>query len=244
MGHSKLILAVALGALAVPASAQAHVSLHPNTLPTGSGPTVDVRVPNETSNARTVKVDVQIPPGFTFLAPEPLAGWTVRIKTEKLANPIKTDDGTVTEQPTQITWTAAKGKGTPANEFQNFPLQMVVPGKDGDVLSFKTVQTYSNGSVVRWIEAPDGEHPAPTVNVTAEGGFIREQAGDAGPPAPGTAPAADEGTTTTAAPATVTKTVTKSSGASKGLGIAALVIAILGLVAGLAALATRRKAVA
>ena len=200
-------------------------------------------MPNETNNARTVKVDVQIPPGFTFLAPEPLAGWTVKINTEKLATPIKTDDGTVTEQPTEIVWTAAKGRGTPANEFQNFPLQMVVAGRDGDVLSFKTVQTYSDGSVVRWIEPPDGEHPAPTVNVTAAGGFIREQAGDAGPPAPGTARAADEGTTT-AAPATVTKTVTTSGGASKGLGIAALVIAILGLVAALAALGTRRKATA
>jgi uncharacterized protein YcnI len=243
MGHSKLILVAALGALAVPASAQAHVSLHPNTLPTGSGPTVDIRVPNETSKARTVKVDVQIPPGFTFLATEPVPGWTSRVKTEKLAKPIKTDDGTVTEQPTEVVWTAAKGKGTPANEFQNFALEMVVPGKAGDVLSFKTVQTYSDGSVVRWIEAADGEHPAPTVNVTAEGGFVQEQAGDAGPPAPGTAPAADESTTTPAAPATVTKTVTKSSGASKGLGIAALVIAILGLAAGLAALGARRKAV-
>ena len=238
MGHNRLILAAALGALAVPASAQAHVSLHPNILPSGSGPTVDVRVPNETSNARTVKVDIQIPPGFTFLAPEPLAGWAVRIKTEKLAKPIKTDDGTVTEQPTQITWTAAKGKGTPANEFQNFPLQMVVPGKDGDVLSFKTVQTYSDGSVVRWIDAAEGEHPAPTVNVTAEGGFVQEQAGDAGPPAPGTSSAADAGEAKAPAPATVTK----SSGASNGLGIAALVIAILALVAALAALGTRRKA--
>ena len=245
MGHKTLILAVALGALAITASAQAHVSLHPNTLPTGSGPTVDVRVPNETSDARTVKVDMKVPPGFTLISPEPVAGWTAVVRTEKLAKPIKTDDGAVTEQPTEVVWTAAKGKGTPAGEFQNFPLQIVVPGKDGDVLSFKTVQTYSDGSVVRWIDAVDGEHPAPTVNVTAEGGFLQDQAGDAGPPAPdssGGGAATDQTTTT---PATVTKTVAQSSsGASKGLGIAALVIAILALLAGLAALATRRKATA
>jgi uncharacterized protein len=243
MAYGKLILAAALGALVIPASAQAHVSLHPNTLPAGSGPTVDVRVPNETSNARTVRVDVQIPPGFTLLSPEPVAGWTSQVRTVKLAKPIKTDDGTVTEQPSEIIWTAAQGKGTPPGDFQNFPLQIVVPGKKGDVLSFKTVQTYSDGSIVRWIDAPDGQHPAPTVNVTAEGGFLQDQAGDAGPPAPGTAPAGDTSQTTTT-PAPVTKTVTKSSGASKGLGIAALVIAILGLLAGLAALGTRRKAVA
>jgi hypothetical protein len=35
--------------------------------------------------------------------------------------------------------------------------------------------------------------------------------------------------------------VTKGGGASKGLGIAALVIAILALLAGLAALASRRR---
>ena len=239
MGHKKLMLAVALGALAVPAGAQAHVSLHPNTLPTGSGPTVDVRVPNETSNARTAKVDMKVPPGFTLVSPEPVAGWAAVVRTQKLAKPIKSDDGTITEEPTEVVWTAAKGEGTPAGDFQSFPLQIVVPGKAGDVLSFKTIQTYSDGSVVRWIDGAHGEHPAPTVNVTAEGGFVQEQAGDAGPPAPSTAAPA-----TATAPATKTVGKSGSSGASKGLGIAALVIAILALLAGLAALATRRKAVA
>jgi uncharacterized protein YcnI len=233
-------IAAAIGALALPAGARAHVSLHPNTLPAGSGPTVDVRVPNETNNARTVEVDVRIPPGFTFLIPEPVPGWTARVRTEKLAKPIKTDDGTVTEQPTEVLWTAGKGRGTPPAEFQNFALQMVVPGKAGAVLTFKTVQTYSNGSVVRWIDAPDGEHPAPTVNVSAEGGFILEQAGDAGPPAPATRSAGEKPTPVKAA--VVRSTVTTSGAASKGLGIAALIIAILALIAGVAALATRRKA--
>jgi periplasmic copper chaperone A len=244
MGHKQLTLAVALGALAVPAGAQAHVSLHPNTLPAGSAPTVDVRVPNETSNARTVKVDMKVPPGFTLVSPEPVAGWTALVRSAKLTKPIVTDDGTVTEQPTEVVWTAATGRGTPAGEFQSFPLQVVVPGKAGDVLSFKTVQTYSDGSTVRWIDAAGGEHPAPTVNVTAEGGFVRDQAGDAGPPAPaGSAGAATDQTTTPPA-AVVKTTAATSSGASKGLGIIALVIAILAFGGALAALATRRKAAA
>ena len=240
MTRPKLTLALSLTALAVPATAQAHVSLHPNTLPTGSGPTVQVRVPNETSDANTVKVDMQVPPGITELQPEPVPGWNARVINQKLAKPIKTDDGTITEEPSEVIWSAAKGKGTPPDEFQGFPLLISVPGKAGQVLSFKTVQTYSNGDVVRWIEAPDGEHPAPTVNVTAEGGFIQEQAGDAGPPAPGSGSAAAEGTNQ-AKPTTVQQTVTKSSGASKGLGIAALVIAVLALIAGIAALVTRRR---
>jgi uncharacterized protein YcnI len=245
MGHTKLMLVATLAALAVPASAQAHVSLHPNTLPSGSGPTVDVRVPNETGKARTVKVDVQIPPGFTLVSTEPVAGWSAHVKTQKLAKPITTDDGTITEEPTEVVWTAASAKGTPAGQFQNFPLQIVVPGKAGDVLSFKTIQTYSDGSVVRWIDTPDGEHPAPTVNVTAEGGLLQDQAGDAGPPAPGSS--ATEGadqTTTTAAADTQASSTDSGDSASKGLGIAALVIATLGLIAGVAALVTRRKTAA
>jgi uncharacterized protein YcnI len=240
MTHSQLTLALTLGALAVPATSQAHVSLHPNTLPTESGPTVEVRVPNEMSDARTVKVDMKIPSGVTFLQPEPVPGWTAKVVNKKLAKPIKTDDGTVTEEASEVIWSAAKGQGTPPHEFQGFPLLISVPGKAGQVLSFKTVQTYSNGKVVRWIEAPDGEQPAPTVNVTAAGGFIQEQAGDAGPPAPGSSPAGTEGQTQ-AKPAVIQRTVTKTAGASKGLGIAALVVAILALLAGLAALATRRR---
>jgi uncharacterized protein len=241
MTRTRLGVAVAFVAAVLPATAQAHVSLHPNTLPTGSGPTVDVRVPNETSDARTVDVDVKLPPGITELEPQPVPGWTAKVAHQKLAKPIKTDDGTVTEEASEVTWTAAKGKGTPPEEFQSFPVLMNVPGKAGQVLSFKTVQTYSNGDVVRWIEGTDGEHPAPTVNVTAEGGFLQDQAGDAGPPAPGSGGSASEGQAASK-PTVIQRTVTESSGASKGLGIAALVIAILALVAGLAALATRRKA--
>jgi uncharacterized protein len=240
MNRSRLTLALTLAALAVPATAQAHVSLHPNTLPTGSGPTLEIRVPNETSDARTVKVEVKMPSGVTFLQTEPVRGWTAKVVHRKLAKPIKTDDGTVTEEASEVVWTAAKGQGTPPDEFQGFPLLMTIPGKAGQVLSFKTVQTYSNGDVVRWIEGPDGEQPAPSVNVTAEGGFIQEQAGDAGPPAPGSSSAAADGQTQ-AKPAVIQRTVTRSSGASQGLGIAALVVAILALIAGLAALATRRK---
>lgn len=229
-----VLTAAGATSLSIAAPALAHVSLHPNTVPTGSAPTFVMRVPNEMSNARVVGVAMQVPPGITYLAPQPVPGWSSTVKTEKLAKPIKTDDGTVTEQPVQVTWTADKGGGTPVNDFQGFPVAIGVPGKAGDVLTFKTIQHYSNGKVVRWIQPPDGENPAPTINVTAEGGFLREQAGDAGPPAPGSSAATP---TPTANAAPVTTTVATSNGASKGLGIAALIIAIVGLLLGGAAFA-------
>jgi uncharacterized protein YcnI len=239
----RIAAAACVAALALPAAAQAHVSLHPNTLPTGSNATVEVRVPNETSNARVTRVELAVPPGFTFLLPQPVPGWNARVVHEKLAKPIKTDDGVVTEQAKEVVWTATKGGGTPPGEFQGFPVVIGVPGRAGDVLAFKTVQRYSDGSVVRWIEPADGDHPAPTVNVTAAGGFLQDQAGDAGPPAPGTTPAGGSTTTTKPAGRTPPAPATSSSGgASKGLGIAALVVGALALLVGLGALARARRA--
>ncbi|HEY7629524.1 MAG TPA: YcnI family protein [Thermoleophilaceae bacterium] len=231
----------AAGALALPAGAQAHVSLHPNVLPAGDFPTVNIRVPNETDNARTVRVDVKIPPGFTALDPQQVPGWNIKLLKTKLKKPIQTDDGPVTEEVSEVIFTSPKSGGTPPGYIENFPIAFSVPGKSGDTLTFKTVQTYSNGQVVRWIGAPDADKPAPTVNVGPEDGSTYDLAGDAGPPAGQVAPKAAGGSGTTAAAPASTTVVKQSSGASKGLAITALIVGILGLVAGLVALLSRRR---
>jgi hypothetical protein len=93
-----------------------------------------------------------------------------------------------------------------------------VPETPGEELVFPSLQTYSNGEVVRWIGPADSDTPAPIVAVTAP---AEEEAG-------GT-PAAEE----EAAPA--------ASGSDEdddsGLATVALILGIAGLAAGLAALA-------
>ena len=45
-----------------------------------------------------------------------------------------------------------------------FPLSIRIPdGSKGTVLTFKALQTYRGGEVVRWIGKPDSEAPAPQV---------------------------------------------------------------------------------
>ena len=105
---------------------------------------------------------------------QPVPGWTVKVDTTKLATPITTDDGPVTEAVSAVTWT---GKLDPG-QFQQFPVSMGPLPTDTDALVFKAVQTYSNGDVVRWIDpttpgGPEPEHPAPTLTLTAA------EAGDA-----------------------------------------------------------------
>jgi uncharacterized protein YcnI len=217
----------ALVVLAVPGAAQAHVSLHPNTLPAGSFPTLDIRVPNEEESANTTKVAVQFPPGFIDVSTGYMPGWKVQKKTRKLAKPVTTDEGTVSEEVSEVTWSGGK---FPPETFLDFPISTAIPDGDaGKTLTFKTVQTYDNGKSVHWIGAPSSDTPAPTVNVTQKGGVIEDVAGtEAGPGSPAAA-------TPTATPTSSTES--SSKGASKGLGVAALVVGIVALIAGLVALA-------
>jgi uncharacterized protein YcnI len=229
--------AAVLAAGALPATAQAHVSVHPNVLPAGSFPTVTLRVPNEETSADTVKIAVQMPAGVLSVSPVPPPGWSVKLKTRKLAKPIKTDDGTVTEEVSEVD--IAGGRIKPG-ESGLFPLAMSVPGKAGDVLSFKTVQTYTGGKVVRWIGPPSSDNPSPTVDVIGANGAALDVSGDAGPPA--TLPASLTGAKSAEVPAAVkTPGTTSATGASKGLGIAGVVLGGLALVVAAAALMTRRS---
>jgi uncharacterized protein len=204
--------ALALAALA-PAAADGHVTLQPDSVAAGDFTVLNVRVPNETENAATVKVEVQMPPGFTEASYEPVLGWKVKVGKEKLATPVKNDEGaTVTEQVSRITWTGDGNQGKiDPGQFIDFPLSVQVPGKAGDTLTFKTLQTYDDGKVVRWIGPPNADEPAPQVKVTA---------------------ASDQ---SSAAPAASTGDSGDDEDASKGLGIAALVVGGLALLlAGLA----------
>src|SRR3954471_23615071 len=164
----KIAVATAVAALAVPAAAQAHVTLQPNQAAAGAFTVLDVRVPTERDNASTAKVDVQFPAGFASASYQAVPGWRVRVVKAKLATPIQTDDGPITEGVSRMIWTRTSGAGgIKPGQFQDFPISVQIPGKAGDKLTFKALQTYSNGEVVRWIGAPGSDTPAPQVSVTA-----------------------------------------------------------------------------
>ncbi|HTZ86457.1 MAG TPA: YcnI family protein [Solirubrobacteraceae bacterium] len=240
---TRFALAAALAVLLLPTVAQAHISLHPNTIPAGAFATIDVRVPGEEEGAYVKKVDVQFPPGFIGADYENVVGWSAKVIESKLAKPIQTDDGPIDSEVSQIIWTWTGPLGKVDNgQFIDFPLSLAIPeDAAGKALEFRTVQTYSNGQVVHWIEPSlEAEHPSPRINITAKGGVIEDVAGDEAGPAAG-----QTGGRPSFAPAPAPASVKSSSGASKGLGIAALIIGALGLIAAIVALgASRRKAAA
>jgi uncharacterized protein YcnI len=227
---------LAAAALIAPASARAHVSLHPNTIPAGAFATLDVRVPGEQEGAYVRKVDVLFPPGFTGVDYANVPGWSTSVIETKLATPITEGGETIDTEVSQIvwTWTGPLGK-VGSGQFINLPLSVAIPeNAAGKPLEFRTVQAYSNGQVVRWIEPSlSAEHPSPRINITAKGGLIQEVAGEEAGPAGGQ----NGASASVSAPAVAGS----SSGASEGLGIAALVVGAVALVVGLLALATSRR---
>lgn len=236
-----LLAPVAL--LLAPTGAQAHVSIHPNTIPAGAFATIDVRVPGEQQGSYIKRVDTLLPAGFTSVDYEPVAGWSVKVIESKLARPIVEDGETIDTAVSQIvwTWTGPQGK-VGDGQFVQFPLSVAIPANaSGRPLEFRTVETYADGQVVHWIDPSlDAEHPAPRINVTTKGGVVEDIAGDEAGPAAG-----QSGGTGAAASSSLAQPLpaAKPGGtASEGLGIAALIVGALGLLAGIAALvASRRK---
>ncbi|MGW7238234.1 YcnI family protein [Streptomyces sp. NPDC054804] len=210
----------AASVLAAAGAASAHVTVHPESYAKGAADGVlTFRVPNEEDTASTTKVQVFLPTDHPVLGVlvSPRDGWTAKVTTTKLKTPVKTDDGTITEAASEITWTGGK---IGAGQFEDFDVAFGQLPEDTGQLAFKTLQTYSDGKVVRWIEeaqsgGEEPENPAPTLKLTA---------GDDATAS--TAPA-----TQSSARATTTASADSSDSTARGLGIAGLVVGALGLAA-------------
>ncbi|MEV7031369.1 YcnI family protein [Streptomyces sp. NPDC093272] len=197
--------------------ASAHVTVHPESYAKGATDGVlTFRVPNEEDTASTTRVQVFLPTDHPVLGVlvSPRDGWTAKVTTTKLKTPVKTDDGTITEAASEITWTGGK---IGAGQFEDFDVAFGQLPEDTGRLTFKTLQTYSDGKVVRWIEEPaDGadepENPAPTLKLTAAGADTAS-----------TAPAGSG--------AKATATASADDSTARGLGIAGLIVGVLGLAA-------------
>ncbi|MEU7326759.1 YcnI family protein [Streptomyces griseoviridis] len=241
-----VVVLAAAAVVAAAGAASAHVTVHPESYPEGATDGVlTFRVPNEEDTASTTEVRVFLPTDHPVLGVlvSPRDGWRAKVTTSKLRTPVKTDDGTLTDAVSEITWTGGR---IGAGRYEDFDVAFGQLPDNARQLTFKTLQTYSDGKTVRWIEeaAPgddEPENPAPVLRLTAKPGA------PGGTSAAGTAAA---GTATGAAPAAKGAGATASGARSdasdstaRGLGVAGLVVGVLGLVAaGFAVLRGRRPA--
>ena len=224
--------ALALGLLvALAGPAAAHVTLHSDDAVQGASDVlVQIRTPNEESNATVTQLEVDFPADTPLIGlyVQPTAGWTFQVTNSNLPKPVTTDDGTITQYVSKVVWT---GGNIPVGAYQDFNID-VSQMPSAPTLTVKALQTYSDGNVVRWIQLPgpqgqQPDHPAPTLSRAAA------------PPSPATPSGTATTTTTAAAAAAVGVPTTKSD--NDAVAIIGVVLGALGLVSGGAAILAARR---
>jgi uncharacterized protein YcnI len=215
------ILAAAATALVMLTAgpASAHVTIPGTAVKGAEDAIVTLSVPNEFDTASTTKFEVQIPKDVNIatVSPQAKPGWTATTTTRHLATPITSDDGSFSDVVDTVTW---QGGSIGPGQFDTFSIA-IGPVPDKDELAFPAIQTYSDGTVVSWIDVTpasgkEPDHPQPILHLVAATG-------------------SDHATTAT----TVKGDDSSSDGA--GLAIAALVVAIVALGVGGAGFAAGRR---
>jgi uncharacterized protein YcnI len=189
--------------LAIAAPALGHVEVSPDSAPKGDGATFTFDVEDERDNANEVGVEIVLPPDVPPRDVDPAAplGWTTDLN----------------EASTSVKFTHAK----PGSDGDQTFTLTVDPLPNAGELVFKTLVTYDNGDIDRWIDVPTGgeepPHPAAVVKLTG------------GAATPKTSPGRNTLTTLTH-PDKTNKT-----------GIAAVIVVAVVVVGGLIVFATRGR---
>lgn len=231
-GLSTVALATGVAVFGFAAAAQAHVTVNPDQATQGGYTRIAFRVPTESDTASTTKLDVYLDMDHPVasVTTMPVPGWAVQVTTAKLATPLTDDDGNkVTDAVSQITWTATADGAIKPGQFQEFPVSLGPLPKTGQLV-FKVLQTYSDGTVVRWIDPTvagqaEPEHPAPVLNLSVD---TTSDTAASGPTVAAAAPPASSA---------------KDDGVPIGLGVTGVVLGLAGLVLGALAFARTRRPV-
>lgn len=161
---------LAILALLLAASAQAHVTLETPTAASGSYCKAVLKVGHGCDGSPTTGISVELPEGAQLARPMPKAGW--QVKLEK--NAVKPFDyyGTLMQEDvSRISWS---GGNLPADFYDEFTFLVRIAAQPGK-LFFKVKQQCAQGSS-NWVEIPAAgqdahalKSPAAVLQVTAPG---------------------------------------------------------------------------
>jgi periplasmic copper chaperone A len=158
-------------------AALAHVTLEQASVETNAITKATLRVGHGCEGLPTQALRVQIPEGFAGTKPMPKAGWTLSVQRAKLAKPYDNHGKQITEDVTEVTWTANAREAYVADEqYDEFVLRGKAPSAAGP-LWFKVTQLCKEGDKIGqnpWVEVPVSgistkgiKFPAALLNVTA-----------------------------------------------------------------------------
>ncbi|HEX4344383.1 MAG TPA: DUF1775 domain-containing protein [Solirubrobacteraceae bacterium] len=198
--------------------AAAHVTVQPSASRPADLQRYRVIVPDERESSSTTGVDLKLPSGITFALVEAAAGWHASLLHRS-------------SEVSEIRWS---GGHVPPGGYAELHFIARNPVRAGPI-AWKALQRYDDGQVVRWIGGEDSDEPAPTT-------LLSERA------VPVDVVSTDGEALPAAAPPAAAAAGPSSQAATPGRNGLTLVIAIVGVVLGAAALGVsvrrRRPAIA
>jgi periplasmic copper chaperone A len=131
----------------------AHVVLQDQAALASTSYRATLRVGHGCDGSPVTAVRVIIPAGFKGAKPMPKAGWVLAIKTAKLSKPYDNHGKQVTDDVSEVTWTAkSKDDWLQDAWYDEFVLRGGLPGEAGPMW-FKVLQTCEKGSI-DWADVP------------------------------------------------------------------------------------------
>jgi uncharacterized protein YcnI len=145
--------ALLIGALLPGAAAHAHVTLATPSAVAGSYHKAVLMIGHGCNGQPTHTVTVRIPAGFQGARPMPKPGWSLSIRREPLARPYASHGKTVTDDVTEIVWTARSDEARlPDDQFDEFVVRGQMAAAPGPMW-FKVRQDCPAGQL-DWNETP------------------------------------------------------------------------------------------
>ncbi|WBB69754.1 DUF1775 domain-containing protein [Micromonospora sp. WMMD812] len=157
----------------------AEVTSTPGQARQGDAVRLEFVVPEERPGTRTREIEIRLPADAPIAEVYPMSvpGWAPRISSRTLDQPVSgIHSSTVTTVTTAVTWIRVDGAapGPARLALSMGPLPAT------DRLAFPVIQTYADGTVVRWAD-PAGAHKAPVLTLLpAAPGAAGGPAGHAG----------------------------------------------------------------
>ncbi|WP_165947318.1 YcnI family protein [Micromonospora sp. 15K316] len=141
----------------------ADVTTTPTQARQGDAVRLEFVVPEERPGSHTEKIEIQLPAETPIAEVYPMSvtGWAPRLASRTLDEPVSGMHSTgVSTVTTSVTWIRVEG-ATPGPARLSLSMG---PLPRTDRLTFPVVQTYADGTVVRWT-GPSGAHPAPRLTL-------------------------------------------------------------------------------
>lgn len=171
--------------------ASAHVTVHSSDAVQSGHAEIAFQVPTESDKASTTKLSVAFPTDTPIpdVAVQPHPGWTYKVSDTALPTPLPDGHGgNISQVVGTIEWTAVSADSAiKPGEYDTFRIA-AGPLPKADKLVFKVLQTYDDGTVVRWIDLPGtadaGEpaHPAAVLSLPASAGHEVAEVSNTGHP--------------------------------------------------------------